>query len=73
MARPKFLNGGDGLHVWRVTANKLNMSSRTADNRRSSGLGGVGVGLTTPSSKKKSVMKCLKGHPNWMELWTNDM
>jgi hypothetical protein len=31
MERPQFADGGDGLYIWRVTANILNKQSRTAD------------------------------------------
>jgi hypothetical protein len=41
MARPKFLDGEERLHGWRVTGNILNMTSWTADNELSSSLGGV--------------------------------
>jgi hypothetical protein len=39
MARPQVAYGGDGLQIWRVAANILNMQSRTADKGWSSSLG----------------------------------
>jgi hypothetical protein len=41
MACPQVVDGGDGLHVWRVAANILNKQSRTADKGWSSILGVV--------------------------------
>jgi hypothetical protein len=31
MAGSQVLDGGDGLHIWRVAKNTLNMQSRTAE------------------------------------------
>jgi len=31
MARPRVADGGDGLQIWRVAANKWNKQSRTAE------------------------------------------
>jgi hypothetical protein len=38
MARPQFVDGRDGLQVWRVTAHILSKQSWTADKRWSSSL-----------------------------------
>jgi hypothetical protein len=38
MARPQVADGGDGLRIWRVAANILNMQSRIADKGWSSSL-----------------------------------
>jgi hypothetical protein len=39
MARPRVADEEDGLQIWRVAANILNMQSRTADKEWSSSLG----------------------------------
>jgi hypothetical protein len=39
-ARPRFADGGDGLQIWRVTANILNKQSRIADRGVAIQLGG---------------------------------
>jgi hypothetical protein len=52
MTRPGVAGGGDGLQDWKVAANILNNQSRT-DNKGLSPACGLGVGLTTPHSKKK--------------------
>jgi hypothetical protein len=39
MARPKVVDGGEGLQIWRVATNILNKQSRTADKGWSSSLG----------------------------------
>jgi hypothetical protein len=60
MARPQVVDGGDGLQIWRVTANILNKQTWMADKGWSSSLG-LGVWLTTPHRKKnKFVAKCQK-------------
>jgi hypothetical protein len=51
MARSQVADGGDGLQIWRVAANILNMQSRTADKGGTSAWG-LGVGLTTPHHKE---------------------
>jgi hypothetical protein len=47
MARPQVADGGDGIQIWRVAANILNMLSQTADSGWSSSLG-VGQGANNP-------------------------
>jgi hypothetical protein len=47
MARPRVADRGDGLQIWRVTANILNKQSRTADSGWPSSLG-VGRGANNP-------------------------
>jgi hypothetical protein len=47
MARPRGVQRGDGLQIWRVAANILNKQSRTADSGYSSSLG-VGRGANNP-------------------------
>jgi hypothetical protein len=39
MVRPQVVDGGDGLQLWRVAANKMNKHSRAADKEWSSSLG----------------------------------
>jgi hypothetical protein len=51
IARPQVADGGDYLHVWRVTENIMNKQSRTADKGWASSLGLVVV-LTTSHRKK---------------------
>jgi hypothetical protein len=48
MLRPQVADGGDGLQIWRVTANILNKQSRTSHKRWSSSLG-VGRGANNSS------------------------
>jgi hypothetical protein len=48
MARPQVADGEDGLQIWRVAANMLNMQSRKADSLQLVELGG---GLITPTIK----------------------
>jgi hypothetical protein len=40
VARPQIADGGDGLQIWRVAANILNLQSWTADKGWSFSLGG---------------------------------
>jgi hypothetical protein len=49
MARPQVADGGNGLQIWRITANILNKQTRTADKVWSSSLG-VGRGANNSSS-----------------------
>jgi hypothetical protein len=51
---PFFVDGGEGLQIWRVAANILNKQSWTACKGWPSSLG-VGQGLTTPHHKKKET------------------
>jgi hypothetical protein len=60
MAHPQVADGGDGLQVWRVTANILNKESRTADKGWSSNLG-VGRGANNSTVKYKLDIKCHEG------------
>jgi hypothetical protein len=57
MKRPQVADGGDGLQIWRATANTriLNKQSRIADKGWSPDWG-LGERLTTLHSKKKK--KC---------------
>jgi hypothetical protein len=48
------LGGGDDIQIWKVTANILNKSSRTADKGWSSGLG---VGRGTNNSPKTILLR----------------
>jgi hypothetical protein len=66
MAHLRVATGGDGLQVWRVAANILNMQSRTTDKGRSSSLG-VGKGLTTTERRKQAVTKYYTGARNWTD------
>jgi hypothetical protein len=51
MAHPQVADGEDGLQIWRVAVNILKKKSWTADQGWSPAWG-LGVGLTTPHSKK---------------------
>jgi hypothetical protein len=48
MARPRVVDRGDGLQIWRIAANILNKQSQTADSGWSSSLR-VGRGPNNPS------------------------
>jgi hypothetical protein len=48
MARPRVADGGDGLQIWKVTANILNKPLRTADKRWSSSLGVTRGAMNSP-------------------------
>jgi hypothetical protein len=54
MVRPQDADEGDGLQIWRVTANILNKQSQTVDKGWPSSLG-LGVGLTTPHRKRNRL------------------
>jgi hypothetical protein len=54
MARPQVADGGDGLQIWRVSANILNKQSGKADKGWSSSLG-VGRGVNKFSLLKKHI------------------
>jgi hypothetical protein len=65
MARPRVVDGRDGLQYWRLAANILNKQPQTNDKGRSSSLG---VGLTTPHRKKnKQVTKMLLEPRTWAD------
>jgi len=49
--RPQVADGGDGLQIWKVDANKLNKQSRTAE-KGGSPAWGLGEGPKTPHRKK---------------------
>jgi hypothetical protein len=51
MARPRVADRGDGLQIWRVSANILNKQSRIADKGQSSSLG-VGRVVNNPIVNK---------------------
>jgi hypothetical protein len=77
MARPQVADGGDGLQVWMVAANKLNKLSRTADRGWPSSLG-VGWGANPPVKALNLLRNVLPslgpGRILWHELssgkWT---
>jgi hypothetical protein len=48
MARPRVADRGDGLQIWRVSANMLNKQSRTAESGWSSSLGVGGANNPAP-------------------------
>jgi hypothetical protein len=52
----------NGLQIWRVAANMLNMQSRVADKRWSSSLRGVRVDNNSSPLKINHVMKYCKKH-----------
>jgi hypothetical protein len=73
MARPQVADGGNGLQIWRVTANILNRQSRIADNGWSSSLG-VGRGATTPHRKKIILLrKFRRSLRHGLILWIMDL
>jgi len=53
---PQVADGGEGLQIWRVTANILNKQSQTADTGWSSSLG-LGTEQTTPYCKESNKVK----------------
>jgi hypothetical protein len=55
MARAQVAEEGDGLQLWRVAADILNIQSR-ADDKGWSCSFGAGSGLTTPHHKKISLL-----------------
>jgi hypothetical protein len=55
MARPKVVDGGNGLQIWRVAANILNKQSRMAEKGWPSSLG-VGCGVNNSSPEKISLL-----------------
>jgi hypothetical protein len=56
MARPQVAGGGDGLQIWRVAANILNIS-RGQPTMGGPPAWGLGVGLITPHRKKISLLR----------------
>jgi hypothetical protein len=62
MAHPSISDGGNGLRIWKVTANVSNKQSWTADGdgHAASGLGGGLTALFT--LKNQHVMKCNARH-----------
>jgi hypothetical protein len=58
MARPQVADGGDGLQIWRVSANILNKQLRTADKGWSSSLG-AGRWANDSSQKKLSLLRSI--------------
>jgi hypothetical protein len=54
--RPRVVDGGDGLHMWRVTANVLNKPLRPVEKGWSSTLK-VGQGLITHRRKNQIFME----------------
>jgi hypothetical protein len=67
VARPRIADTGDGLQIWRVTANILNKQSHTADKGWSSS-SGLDERLTTHHRKKQLVTKCYTGLRKWGAL-----
>jgi hypothetical protein len=60
MARPRAADRGDGLQIWKVTANIFSTHSGTADKEWSSW--GLGKGLTTPHLQNQLLTKCYTGN-----------
>jgi hypothetical protein len=56
MTRLQLAGGGEGLQIWKVAGNILNMPSRTVDEEWSSSLE-VGRTLTTTYRKKSSMLR----------------
>jgi hypothetical protein len=59
--RPQDADGGDGLQIWRATANILNKQSRTADKRWSSSLGAGRAAKKSSPTKILFFMECYIG------------
>jgi hypothetical protein len=79
MARLQVADGGDGLQIRTVAANKLNKQSRTADKGWSSSMG-VGRGTNNLLTIKKFIFaKCFKVSRTWTDSlvrpkhWRKDM
>jgi hypothetical protein len=56
MACSYVADGGDGFQIWKVAANIFNKQLQTAD-RGGPPVLGLGMGLTTPHSKKQDSYK----------------
>jgi hypothetical protein len=72
VARPQVVDGGDGLQIWRVAANVLNMSSGqpTGGGPLAWGFGG---GLTTHHRKNSNLLRNIPDRPEaGLILWQND-
>jgi hypothetical protein len=73
MARPRVLEGGDGLQIWRIDANILNKEYQAASKGWSSSLE-VGRRATTPHVKTAILLRNVKQglRLQWI-LSTNDL
>jgi hypothetical protein len=60
MAHLQVADGGNGLQIWRATANILNKQSRRADKRWPTNLG-LGVGLKTAHRKNLLCYEMFQG------------
>jgi hypothetical protein len=58
-ARPRVVDGGDGLHIWTIAAKIFNKNSRAADKGWSFSLEGEDWGLTTPHYKQPACYEML--------------
>jgi len=58
MARPQVADGGDGFHIWKVSANLLDKQLQTPDKRWSCSLE-AGRGLITSRRKKAAHFEML--------------
>jgi hypothetical protein len=61
MARPEVEVGKDGLQIWKVSANILNMQSRTAENGWSTIFFSLDVGLRSHCKKIALLQNYTKG------------
>jgi len=59
MTRPRSVDAGDGLHIWRVAANIFNKQSRTGDKGWCLPAGRQGEGLTNPRRKISTCYEIL--------------
>lgn len=64
-------DGGDGLQVLRVAANRMNKQSRMK--RGGSAARGLGGGLSTPHSKQQQVTKFYTGTRTWTDSLEMDV
>jgi len=67
MARPRVIDGGDGLQIWGV-ANVLDKELRTADSGCSSSLRFGREANKSLSQKKQLIRKCRTGPRNWTDV-----
>jgi hypothetical protein len=70
MARPHVADGGDGLQIWRIAANILNIQYRTADKGWPSNLV-VGRGANNTLQKNELVTEIHKKPRIWTDSLDN--
>jgi hypothetical protein len=72
MVCPTAIDRGEGLQIWIVVANILNMQSGTPDKGWSSCLEELVGGSQFSTTKKYHIIKCYTGPWAWITLW-NDL